>query len=181
MNSVTRSRTPGASSASVVAGLPPTNSVTSVPTPGSSALIAGPMPRSAATGGRRGLAGPIDAEQLRSLSRQAHHERGTVDLDAVVAVGDPAVERRDQRIGVMPARHPPDDVDNRGLVDRPRSAHRPGDRFDEPLDVRQLGRERDRALRPLEQVGEVRRQLAGAHPSPARRRRGTWRDGRSPA
>ena len=32
-------------------------------------------------GGRRGFAGAIDAEQLRALARQAHHERVAVDLD----------------------------------------------------------------------------------------------------
>ena len=158
-NAVTRSSTPGASSASVVAGSPPTNSVTSVPTPGSSALIARGDAEIGGEGGRRGFAGPIDAEQLGSLARQADHERGTVDLDAEVAVRDAPVERRDHRIGVVPARHPPDDVDHRGLVDRPAIRSSPGDRLDEPLDVRQVGGERDRALRPLEQVGEVRRQL----------------------
>ena len=68
--------------------------MTSVPTPGSSALI---RRGDAELGGERGgggLAGPIDAEQLGSLAGQPDHERGTVDLDAVVAVGDAPGERR---------------------------------------------------------------------------------------
>ena len=67
---------------------------------------------------RVGLAGTVDAEQLRALAGDPHHDATAVDVDPEVAVGDAGLDRRDLGRRRRPPGQSSHELDDGGRIHR---------------------------------------------------------------